>query len=205
MDEAPSSQQPPIERGNMLASSLIHMQGWTGPSAAPSSAGIAQKVLIKLYDKDIRAFKLNEMVTVIGVLEYTEAQAEAQPQRYDQEGDSQMTEEENIIPAEQMLATAVPNEENLPHLHVITYRKNHAVNTLRELPLRKISENYITENQESLQGAYAKAVAFLKLFMNNDRVAAEYTILSLISRVWNREGGLLIGDLNINLSGLTTE
>ena len=83
MDEAPSSQQPPIERGNMLASSLIHLQGWTGPSAAPSSSGITQKVLIKLYDKDIRAFKLNEMVTVIGVLEYTEAQAEAHPQRYD--------------------------------------------------------------------------------------------------------------------------
>ena len=57
----------------MLASSLIHMQGWTGPQAAPSGSGITQKVLIKLYDKDIHAFKLNEMVTCIGVLEYTEA------------------------------------------------------------------------------------------------------------------------------------
>ena len=88
MDEAPSSYLSPIERGNMLASSLINIQSWTGPGAAPSSSGIAQKVLIKLYDKDIRAFKLNEIVTVVGVLEYTENQAQAQPQRFDQEGDS---------------------------------------------------------------------------------------------------------------------
>ena len=50
------------------------MQGWTGPQAQPSSNGIAQKVLIKLYDKDVRGgFRLNEMVTFIGVLEYTQA------------------------------------------------------------------------------------------------------------------------------------
>lgn len=64
----------------MLASSLIHMQGWTGPNAAPSGSGITQKVLLKLYDKDIHAFKLNEMVTCIGVLEYNELQAQAEPQ-----------------------------------------------------------------------------------------------------------------------------
>ena len=190
----------------MLASSLIHLQGWAGAGAAPSGSGITQKVLIKLYDKDLRAFKLNEMVTVVGVLEYTEEQALAQPRQFDQEGDSQMShEEENIIPAEQMLSTAVPNEDCLPHLHVITYRKNHPLNTLRELPLRKISEEYVTQNQESLSGAYAKAVAFLKLFMNNDRQAAEYTLLSLMSRTYRREGSLLIGDLNINLSNLTPE
>lgn len=83
-----------------------------------------------------------------------------------------MTEEENVIPAEQMMATAVPNEDCLPHLHVITYRKNHALNTLKELPLKKVTDDFINQNQESLQGAYAKAVAFLKLFMNNDRAAA---------------------------------
>lgn len=65
----PSKQ--PIERGNVLASSLVHMQGWAGPQAAPSTLGVSQKVLLKLYDKDIQALKLNDMVTCIGVLEYT--------------------------------------------------------------------------------------------------------------------------------------
>lgn len=43
-------------------------------------------------------------------------------------------EEQNIVSAEQMAATAVPNEECLPHLHVVTFRKNYAVNTLKQLP-----------------------------------------------------------------------
>lgn len=30
----------PIERGNLLASSLIHMQGWTGPQTAPAGEGM---------------------------------------------------------------------------------------------------------------------------------------------------------------------
>ena len=54
-----------------------------------------------------------------------------------------MSEEQNIIPPEQMMATVVPNEDCLPHLHVITYRKNHAINTLRELPLKKVTDNYL--------------------------------------------------------------
>ena len=62
----------PIERGNMLASSLIHLQGWTGGDASqPSAQGMTQKVLLKLYDKDIRGFKLNEVVTFVGILEYS--------------------------------------------------------------------------------------------------------------------------------------
>ena len=73
----PSKQ--PIERGNILATSLVHMQGWAGPSSAPSAQGMTQKVLLKLYDKDIGAFKLNDMVTCIGVLDYSQAQHDAQP------------------------------------------------------------------------------------------------------------------------------
>jgi len=61
----------------------VHLQGWTGPQAAPNSQGITQKVLLKLYDKDIRAFKLNEMVSFVGILEYTQAQADAQPQVFE--------------------------------------------------------------------------------------------------------------------------
>jgi len=56
-------------------------------------------------------------------------------------------EEQNIVSAEQMAATAVPNEDCLPHLHVVTYRKNYAINTLKQLPQSSISENYVTENQ----------------------------------------------------------
>ena len=36
---------------------------------------MAQKVLVKLYDKDVRAFKLNDVVTFVGILEYSNDQA----------------------------------------------------------------------------------------------------------------------------------
>ena len=45
----------------------------------------------------------------------------------------------------------------------------------------------------------------LRLILNNDRHAAQLTLLSLISRVNKREGGLLIGDLAINLQGVGPE
>lgn len=64
---------------------------------------MTQKVLIKLYGKDIRNFKLNEMVTFVGLLEYSQAQADATPQNFneaaakDEEGNSQMTNEEKYV------------------------------------------------------------------------------------------------------------
>ncbi len=114
-------------------------------------------------------------------------------------------EEQNIVSAEQMAATAVPNEECLPHLHVVTYRKNYPVNTLSQLPASKISENYVAEHQSQIISAYQKCMAFLKMFMSNDKQAAEYALMSLISRTYRREGALLIGDINVNISGITPE
>jgi hypothetical protein len=43
------------------------------------------------------------------------------------------------------------------------------------------------------------------MFMSNDKHAAEYALLSLISRTYRREGALLIGDLNVNISGINPE
>ena len=114
-------------------------------------------------------------------------------------------EEQNIVSAEQMAATAVPNEECLPHLHVVTYRKNYPVNTLSQLPASKISENYVTEHQSQITSAYQKCMAFLKMFMSNDKQAVEYALMSLISRTYRREGALIIGDINVNISGITPE
>lgn len=104
-----------------------------------------------------------------------------------------------------MLATIVPNEESLPHLHVITYRKNYTLNTLSEFPLKNISDNFVSEHQDDLSRSYQKIHAMLKLFLNNDRCSAEYLLLALMSRTYRREGAFLIGDLNVNLSGVTVE
>ena len=104
-----------------------------------------------------------------------------------------------------MFATAVPNENCLPHLHVIAYRRDYPVNVIKEFTVSNVSESYVAGHSEDIQGAYAKAVALLKLFLRDDRHAAEYLLLSLISRTQRRDGGLLLGDLNINLSGVSPE
>ena len=114
-------------------------------------------------------------------------------------------EEPHFVSAEQMAATAVPNEHCMPHLHVICYRKDFTTTTLKDLPLRNISENYLSEQREEIKSAYAKCVAFLKLFLSNDSHAAEYLLMSLISRCYKREPGFLIGSLNINLSGVSPQ
>ena len=43
------------------------------------------------------------------------------------------------------------------------------------------------------------------MFLANDAHAASYLLLSLLSRTFRRETGLLLGDLNINLSGVNPE
>jgi len=43
------------------------------------------------------------------------------------------------------------------------------------------------------------------MFLSNDKHAAEYLMMSLVSRTYRREGALLIGDLNVNLSGVTPD
>ena len=101
-----------------------------------------------------------------------------------------------------MAATAVPNEHCLPHLHVICHRKDFTTKNLNDLPLREISTTYVSEQREMVMSAYQKCIAFLKLFLSNDRHAAEYILLSLLSKAYKREPGFVIGSLNINLSGV---
>lgn len=71
--------------------------------------------LIKLYDEQVRAFKLNDNVTFIGVLEFNTATTNT---------DEEMKSEEQTP---QELSQGIPNENRLPHLHAITFRRNQTV------------------------------------------------------------------------------
>ena len=52
------------ERGTVLGVSLPNVSAWVIPEEKQ------KQCLIKLYDENIRSFKLNEVVTFIGVLEF---------------------------------------------------------------------------------------------------------------------------------------
>lgn len=55
-----------IDRGNLIGTTVGHLQSWTQAQAKlPKN----RKVLLKLYGEDIRAFKLKDFVTFVGILE----------------------------------------------------------------------------------------------------------------------------------------
>jgi len=140
--------------------------------------------LIKLYDKDTRAFKLNDVVTFIGILEFSPP-GPAQ--------DSQMTEYDKEEEAD--LVHSVPNEDKLPRLHVIAHRRNHVMHSIKQLPKQSVTRSFIKEHAQEIKEAHEKVVAVLKLILGGDKLAAEFVFLGLISKVYSRETGMLIGGI----------
>jgi Mini-chromosome maintenance replisome factor len=51
----------------------------------------------------------------------------------------------------------------------------------------------------------SKIKAVLALILGGDKITAEYCLLSLISRVYKKEGAFLIGNLPLNISGITRD
>lgn len=81
--------------------------------------------MLKLYDSDIREFKLQELVTFVGILEYQKPSPVA---------DSQMTD----LQAGEDFAQGIPNEATLPHLHVICHERNYVTKNLKQMPESEI-------------------------------------------------------------------
>lgn len=48
-------------------------------------------------------------------------------------------------------------------------------------------------------------MAVLTLILKGDKVAAEYLLISLMSRVHNRDTGLMIGNIATNITNLTKQ
>lgn len=83
------------ERGTLLGVSLPNVSQWlTGTEEK------AKSCLIKLYDENIRAFKLNDVVTFIGILEFNPSTAEEQK-------DTEMVDANST---ESQLRTGIPND-----------------------------------------------------------------------------------------------
>ena len=61
------------------------------------------------------------------------------------------------------------------------------------------------ENRQTLAEAAEKIKAVLSLILGGDKVAAEYCLVSLISRVYKSEAAFMIGALPLNLTQITSE
>jgi len=175
LEQQQANQEPDqamhLERANLLGQSTRCIMPWASNQESAkievgnddeiittsAKAGNAQQqCLLKLYDKNIREFKLNDFVTFIGILEYLP------PPPVDPYGDSQMTEYDK---EEADLPCGVPNEEKLPKLHVITYRRNLVLNSIKQLPKTEVTKDYIKEHSQQIKEGHEKVIAVLRLIL----------------------------------------
>jgi hypothetical protein len=133
-----------LDRGNLLGISVSQQAAWTlGESMSADKflqSHPQQRILLKLYDEDIHAFKLSDMVTVVGILEINKP---------DPQDDSQMTDME----AGEELPRGVPNAEGMPHIHVLASSINYTLTHLPQLPISKANESFVKENSQRLNEA----------------------------------------------------
>lgn len=70
---------------------------------------------------------------------------------------------------------------------------------------KDVSSNSIESESDLLSEASAKIKAVLTLILGGDKVAAEYCLISLVSRVFKKESSFLIGNVPLNLTGISKD
>ncbi|TNV84503.1 hypothetical protein FGO68_gene9640 [Halteria grandinella] len=176
------------QRGTLLGVTIPYCGPWFNPNGEERP----KQCLLKLYDDQARQLKLNDVVTVIGHLEFNRKVASEDAQMQDAAGDSEVE-----------LRTDIPNDHLLPHLHVLAMRQNQRMHTHPLLKKADAKSQLVVENSQSLKETKGRLLAVFKLLLNGDAFAAEYLLLSWLARVHTRKDSFIIGHLPINLTNIT--
>lgn len=97
----------------------------------------------------------------------------------------------------------MPFDESWGVLHVLAWQRNYVVNTQQQLAKSKVEATTIKEHKDLLGSAADKIKAVLTLILGGDKQAAEYTLTAIISRIYKKESLFLIGNIPLNLTGVT--
>jgi hypothetical protein len=173
------------QRGTVLGVTIPNINPWLTGLTEPEKP---KQCLIKLYDENIRAFKLNEVVTFVGHLEFT------QPL---QTGDEEMKDETDDI------KTGVPNERLLPQLHVFTFKRNQCFHLNPVLKTEEATEDLVKVESDLVEETRGKILAVLKMILAGDNLAAEYVLLSLLARVHTRKDAFILGNVSVNITNIS--
>jgi len=91
------------------------------------------------------------------------------------------------------LPSKVPGEDTLPHLHVINLSRLQA------------SEPTLSEAQSEEMAAIGERLkAVFKVLLCGDEISSKYALLNLISKVYSRKDGLILGNVAVNFTNLDT-
>ncbi|CAH9059927.1 unnamed protein product [Cuscuta epithymum] len=141
--------------------------------------------LVKIYDSPESDLKLNDVFEFIGVLTY--------------DIDSPKEKEENYVESslyEDELFESPPSK--VPRLHCIIYQKLGAQDFLSNLSMAELKTDMVKGMRETLLG-------HLTSILGNDRVAAEFMLLHLLSRIHGRVDSIAVGKLSLNLTCFSNE
>jgi hypothetical protein len=148
----------------------------------PDTVGPA--ALVKIYGDHEDCLKLNDLIEVIGIFSLTPSLA------FEEFNDMFESKEEALVHS--------PPSSLVPRIHCLTYRKLNFYNPLLPLSSVKISEALISlrsqvpQLRECLIDTIASSVF-------NDRLAANYILANLLSRVYARSGLFAVGNFPLNV------
>jgi len=142
----------------------------------PSSFGRA--CVVKLYDVKDGDIKLNDLIEVFGIVSLDPTMA--------------VTDEDH---EEMSNSPAVPPPSLVPRVHVLKFH-----HLAHNNPMIPASPPLPTP----AQGARQELVEILTTCLLGDKLAAEYLLLHLISKVYLRKDVLVLGKLSINLHNMTS-
>ncbi|KZV51929.1 hypothetical protein F511_09193 [Dorcoceras hygrometricum] len=141
--------------------------------------------LVKMYDTAESEIKLNDIFEFVGILTYD---SELPENRVDNDEFTQSICEDELV--------HMPPSK-VPRIHCITHRKL-AANDFLSGPALELMPNTAKELREALMG-------HLTTVLGNDRVAAQYMLLHLLSRVHTRVDSVAVGKFSLNLTCLNKE
>ncbi|GER40007.1 mini-chromosome maintenance complex-binding protein [Striga asiatica] len=178
-------------RDEGLAPESLNLQNNVSEGSSTSSGLIPVEkssfsCLVKIYDSPETNLKLNDVFEFVGIFTFDPDTTV----KRDDDDDDELTEN-----FEDSLLHLPPN--NVPRLHCVLHRKLEATDYILS-PQWELTPSAIKEVRESLIGHLAAV-------LGNDRMAAEYMLLHLLSRVHARVDSIAVGKLSLNLTCLGKE
>lgn len=163
--------------------------------------------IVKVYDTKDLEVKLNDLVEVIGIIEFPnfENRNLQQPSRSDRDADlksDDMKGEEarpdNYPEISSMLNNLDLDHEDyvyseLPRIHALHIRQLTSINPFDESN---------SENCKAKSTTYTKLVNLVEKMFFGDKLATQYFLCWLVSRVYKVQDSLPIGNFPVNISNL---
>lgn len=172
-------------RGNLICASVPNESKWLLEKRGIADGlfdEVAELCIVKLYDDIIDQFRINKSYEFVGTLEYKPLSKEQRAER------AEILKQNGDLPP-----NMIPDMDKYPIIHTMAYMEHPHKNATRfHIDSPELDNETIAETR-------AKIFELLTDIYGGDELAAEYVLLTLLSRIQKREDGVPIGVLCINL------